>query len=146
MNCTERYTFSGVIDGNFTLYARWISCTINNDSSYPWSLSNGVLTSTNKRDSSSSTYKITAPVALTVNFSYKVSLESNYDFLIIKKNGSELKKISGSTNYVSYSVDLNANDYLTFTYSKDSSQSSGRIARIFQGLPIAQKCHIQVRL
>ena len=138
-NCTERYTFSGVIDSNFTLYARWISCTINNDSSYPWSLSNGVLTSTNKRDSSSSTYKITAPVALTVSFSYKVSSESNYDFLIIKKNGSELKKISGSTSYVSYSVDLNANDYLTFTYSKDSSQSSGSDCAYISGIIYSSK-------
>ena len=138
-NCTEQYTFSGVIDSNFTLYAHWVSCAINNDSSYPWNLSNGVLTSTNKRDSSSSTYKITAPVALTVSFSYKVSSESNYDFLIIKKNGSELKKISGSTNYVSYSVDLNANDYLTFTYSKDSSQSSGSDCAYISGITYTSK-------
>ena len=124
-DCTERYEFNGVLDGNLSLYARWTSCAISNDSSYPWNLSNGVLTSTNKRDNSSSTYKITAPVALTVSFSYKVSSEAKYDFLIIKKNGSELKKLSGSTSYVSYSVDLNANDYLTFTYSKDHSQSSG---------------------
>ena len=138
-NCTEQYTFSGVIDSNFTLYARWVSCAINNDSSYPWNLSNGVLTSTNKRDSSSSIYKITAPVALTVSFSYKVSSESNYDFLIIKKNGSELKKISGSTSYVSYSVDLNANDYLTFTYSKDSSQSSGSDCAYISGITYTSK-------
>ena len=138
-NCTEQYTFSGVIDSNFTLYAHWVSCAINNDSSYPWNLSNGVLTSTNKRDSSSSTYKITAPVALTVSFSYKVSSESNYDFLIIKKNGSELKKISGSTSYVSYSVDLNANDYLTFTYSKDSSLSSGSDCAYISGITYTSK-------
>lgn len=137
--CTQEYDFSGVINKDFTLYARWVSCALNNDSSYPWSISGGVLTSTNKKDNTSSTYKITAPVAMTVSFSYKVSSESNYDFLIIKKNGSELKKISGSTSYVSYSVDLNANDYLTFTYSKDSSQSSGSDCAYISGITYTSK-------
>ena len=137
--CTQEYNFSGVINKDFTLYARWISCTLNNDSSYPWSISGGVLTSTNKKDSSSSTYKITAPVAMTVSFSYKTSSESNYDFLIIKKNGTELKKVSGSTSYVSYSVDLNANDYLTFTYSKDGSQSSGSDCAYISGITYSSK-------
>ena len=137
--CTQEYDFSGVINKDFTLYARWVSCALNNDSSYPWSISGGVITSTNKKDNTSSTYKITAPVAMTVSFSYKVSSESNYDFLIIKKNGSELKKISGSTSYVSYSVDLNANDYLTFTYSKDSSQSSGSDCAYISGITYTSK-------
>ena len=124
-SCTTAYNFSGTITADMTLYASWKTCTITNNSTYSWSSSSGVLTSTNKGNSSSSTYKITATMPVTISFSYKTSSESGYDFLYIKKNGSQLKSCSGSTSYVSYSVTLNTGDYLEFIYSKDSSSSDG---------------------
>lgn len=124
-SCTTAYNFSGTITADMTLYANWKTCTITNNSTYSWSSSGGVLTSTNKGNSSSSTYRITATMPVTINFSYKTSSESGYDYLYIKKNGSQLKSCSGSTSYVSYSVTLNTGDYLEFIYSKDSSSSDG---------------------
>ena len=120
--CTTLYNFTSNISSDMTLYAGWSNCTIY--SNY-WSTYSGVLQSTNKSHSSSSTYRITAPAAVRVSFRYKVSSESNYDRLNISKNGSTLVTVSGSTSYVSYSVNLNAGDYLTFSYSKDGSVSSG---------------------
>ena len=120
--CTEEYNFSDNITSDMTLYAGWKTCSVTSNS---WTTVDGVLKSTNTTANSKSVYKITAPVAIRVSFSYKVSSESNYDFLHINKNGSNLKKISGSTTYVSYSVDLAAGEYLTFEYSKDGSVNSG---------------------
>ncbi|MDE6302119.1 MAG: leucine-rich repeat protein, partial [Clostridia bacterium] len=96
---------------------------IQNDSNYPFVYENGVLKSTNKADSSKSTYKITALKPTTISFKYRVSSENNYDYLTIYKNTKQLAKISGNTSYVDYSVDLQVGDYLAFEYSKDSSQS-----------------------
>ena len=130
--------------GEKTFYARWTpivykitydhnyqgvttesAYVITNDSTYPWNVSNGVLISSNKANSSSATYKIVANSEITISFKYKVSSESGYDFLTIVKNGTQVDKISGSTSYVAYSTTLYAGEYITFTYSKDSSQYSG---------------------
>ena len=124
-SCTTAYNFSGTITADMTLYASWKTCTITNNSTSSWSSSGGVLTSTNKGNSSSSTYRITATMPVTINFSYKTSSESGFDYLYIKKNGSQLERCSGSTSYVSYSVTLNTGDYLEFIYSKDGSSSDG---------------------
>ena len=98
---------------------------ITNDSTYPWNVSNGVLISSNKANSSSATYKIVANTEIVVNFKYKVSSESGYDYFTIVKNGTQVDKISGSTSYVAYSTTLYPGEYITFTYSKDTSQYSG---------------------
>ena len=119
--CTEEYNFSDNITSDMTLYAGWKTCSVTSNS---WDTVDGVLKSTNTTANSKSVYKITAPVAIRVSFNYRVSSESNYDFLYIKKNGSNLKKISGTT-YGSYSVDLAAGEYLTFEYSKDGSRNIG---------------------
>lgn len=124
-SCTSAYSFSGNITTDMTLYAGWKSLTITNNSTYAWSTSGGVLTSTNKGNSSTSEYRITATAPVTITFEYKTSSESGYDYLYIKKNGSQLKSCSGSTSYVSYSVTLATGDYLSFIYSKDSSSSNG---------------------
>lgn len=119
-SCTEEYDFSDNITSDITLYAGWVAYSI---TSSDWEIVNGVLQSTNKSDYSSSSYKITAPCPIRISFSYKTSSEANYDKLYIKKNGNILKTTSGSTSYVSYSVDLEAEEYLTFEYSKDGSES-----------------------
>ena len=126
-------------ESNLTLTASWTPNTysvtlddvryyissVTNDYYYPWTVVDGVLISTNKSNSSSSSYTITAGSSMTVTFSYRTSSESGCDCLYILKNGSTLRYTSGSTSYTSYTVNLNAGDTLTFTYSKDGSVSSG---------------------
>ncbi len=96
-----------------------------NDSVYPFQYQNGVLTSTNKSHSTTSSYVITARSNATITFSYKVSSEGSYDFLKIIKNGNVLRQVAGSTSYTSFSVTLSAGDTLTFKYDKDGSNSVG---------------------
>ena len=139
-SCTNLYNFNEEISQSIMLYAGWDNYTIVNDSTYSWSKSNGIITSTNKKDSSSSTYKIIAPSPITISFGYKTSSESNCDFLYIKKNGTQLVKASGiQSNYTQYSVDLDKDDYLTFTYSKDRSQNSGNDCAYISNLTITPR-------
>jgi len=130
--------------GDITCYARWkaTSYTITynyneetlfdseytktNDGTYPWADVGGVLRSTNKGDSKTSTYTIRANVTLTLNFDYKVSSEEDYDWFYIKKGSTQLVKVSGvQTAYTSYSVSLSAGETLTFVYDKDGADSAG---------------------
>jgi uncharacterized repeat protein (TIGR02543 family) len=133
-SCTVQYNFGGEITSDLTLYAGWNGCSITNNSSSPWSVIDGVLTSTNKGNSTSSTYKIVASQSMTVTFNYKTSSESGFDKLYIKKNGTSLTSCSGINSYTSYSVILNSGDYLEFVYSKDGSTSSGSDCAYIQNL------------
>ena len=119
--------------------------TITNDATYPWAVSSGLYTSTNKTDSTTSnltfTFDVTNKSALT--FDWSVSSESaSYDYVYytITKDGTALSdtgtstKIGGTTygtsddamTYLNVIKILEAGSYeLTFTYRKDSSSSSG---------------------
>ena len=146
------YTFNGwYLDGslftngtwsytnNASITASWTANTYNvtlnditvyaynvtNDYNYPWTLNDGVLTSTNKSHSSSSSYTITAVAPMTITFSYATSSEGSCDVLYIIKNSSTLTYTSGINSYTDYSVTLNTGDTLTFRYSKDGSVNSG---------------------
>ena len=124
--CNNKYTFSGTLTQDITLYAKWQACTVSNTSSSPWSVSGNSLTSTNKTNSSTSTYSITVPVAAKVSFEYKTSSEENYDFLRIKKNGATQNSYSGRmSDYKSYTITLQAGDSLALCYEKDGSGKSG---------------------
>ncbi len=106
--------------------------SIANSTSYPFNLSNGVYSSTNKANGSSSTFTITALGACTVQIEYYTSTESGYDKLIIKHNSATKVTKSGSTSWESVSIDLSAGDVVYITYSKDGSQSSGNDAIYFK--------------
>ena len=98
--------------------------TVQNSTSYPWTTNaSGELLSNNHGHSTTSEYKITATKDITIFFEYRTSSEANCDKLTILKNGTQLVQTSGSTSYVSYSVQLDKGDILTFKYSKDGSQS-----------------------
>lgn len=98
---------------------------VSNDTTYPFSVSEGILTSTNKAHSTSSTYTVTAETSFTMSLQYKVSSESGYDFLTIKYNDTQKAKVSGTTSWTTISIEMTMGDALTFTYSKDGSQSNG---------------------
>lgn len=90
---------------------------------------NNSWTSSNHEDSSvsSQSWEIKSPGGeMELSFDYEVSSESNYDWLTITLDGTELVRVSGEvTDH--YSVNgLSAGSHvLTATYSKDGSNSSG---------------------
>ena len=111
--------------------------TVTNNSYSPFTYSDGILKSTNKTNSSSSSLIITATSALNVSLEYKASSESGWDYLRIKKNGSNVINSSGTSNqYQSYNVELNEGDTLTFIYEKDSSNSYGDDCAYFRNIII----------
>lgn len=101
------------------------SVNIKNDTSYPFSLSDGVYTSINKGHGSSSTFKITAVTDIEFTLSYFVSSEANYDKLKVVKNGTEIINVSGSPGWADRVITMKAGEILTISYSKDGSASSG---------------------
>ncbi len=96
-----------------------------NDALYPFRIVDGVYTSTNKYDGSSSVYTITAQYNCTVNLTYSVSSESGWDKLNISKNGTYIDNISGYVENKECSISLLKGDVLTISYSKDGSASYG---------------------
>lgn len=101
------------------------SVNIKNDTSYPFSLSDGVYTSINKGHSSSSTFKITAVTDIEFTLSYFVSSEANYDKLKVVKNGTEIINVSGNPGWADRVITMKAGEILTISYSKDGSASNG---------------------
>ena len=100
--------------------------TISNSSSYPWYLSGDKYISGNKGvNNSTSTITFTFTQALTINISYSVSSEASYDKFYLKHNSTTLiDGISGNKTGTK-TILVSPSDKLVFSYSKDSSYSSG---------------------
>lgn len=98
---------------------------VTNNSSCPYKIIDGIYTSTNKQGDSDSNLKITFNQSGTFAFGYWVSSESDYDYLTIYKNESQIIKISGQTSEVRYAINVNSGDYLLFKYSHNGSGSAG---------------------
>ncbi|MBR3806207.1 MAG: leucine-rich repeat domain-containing protein [Clostridia bacterium] len=101
--------------------------TITNDTKYPFTVSGNLITSTNKVNSSTSSYTITAKESFTLKLEYMASSEANYDELIITHNSTKKASASGNTvtTYTALNIDIVAGDTVTIKYSKDSSASKG---------------------
>ena len=137
--------------------------TITNDATYPWVVSSGLYTSTNKTDSTTSnltfTFNVTSKSVLT--FDWSVSSESascDYVYYTITKDGTALSdtgtstKIGGTTygksddamRYLNVVKILEAGSYeLTFTYRKDSSLSSGTDTAYIKNVKLIEGVEIQ---
>ena len=124
-----------------------ITPTVTNDTTYPWTSSNGLYKSSNQGKNSTTTnlkFSFTAPTNNTyLSFDWSVSSESaSYDYLYytITKDGATLSgtgistKIGGTSlgttesalTYKNVSKKLDKGTYeLTFTYTKDSSSAKG---------------------
>ena len=115
--------YNRVVNGRNLSY--YLSYT--NDSSYPFAFDSSTfeLTSTNKLDSSTATFTVRVRRTCNVKFDYHVSSENNYDWFTIVVNGSQIDRISG-TDSGSYSGRLSSGTEITFTYSKDGSNSNER--------------------
>ena len=121
------YTVSesgGCIDGAEHKKKALVYNTINS-SSYPFGFNDGVYYSTNKGNSSSSTFTIKIVSSGTMKIEYYTSTETNYDYIYIKRNGTNVCSASGITSWNSVELEVNANDRVEIVYSKDGSQSSG---------------------
>ncbi len=102
-----------------------VSAIGTNDASYPFTINGNIIQSTNKTGGSTSTYTYVVDVAGTYDLKYKVSSESNYDFLTIKHNNTQIVRASGSYDWATVSVTVAAGDIITVTYSKDGSVNNG---------------------
>lgn len=79
-------------------------------------------------NSSESSFSMTYnfEIAQTISFYYKVSSESTYDYLNFYVDGTRINRWSGSVAWTRYTYNISAGSHtLTWTYSKDGSQSSG---------------------
>ncbi len=97
-----------------------------NDGRYAYAFEGGVLVSSNKQNSTSSTLTFTAQRQVEVVLSIAVSSESGYDKFTLSLNGAQRYQISGTERVENITFTLSAGETLTFVYSKDGSQSSGQ--------------------
>ena len=107
-----------------------VPATVENDASYPFAESDDetCLISGNKGvGRTTSALKLTFRSGGTFRFSYKVSSESNYDYMAVTKNGTNLTQSSKAsysgamTSFQTYTMEVAANDVVTIGYSKDYS-------------------------
>lgn len=142
---TETAVFDATsITENTTVYCAWVAhgpYTIEDTSSYTTDSASGektymswtydpetqIWTSGNKgKNSTHSSFKITALTDLTITFQYGCESEAadRYDYLSIKKNGVDVYKAGGKATEITFSetveVTLSAGDTLEFYYVKDS--------------------------
>lgn len=105
-------------------------------SPFTFELNGSVYRSSNKEDRSSSTMTLTAKRAFSLEVQYKVSSEEDADFLIIKHNSVQKVKISGTADadWKCVIFELEENDVVTFSYSKDGSLSYGDDCALIQFL------------
>lgn len=105
-----------------------VPATVENDASYPFAESDDetCLISGNKGvGRTTSALKLTFGSGGTFRFSYKVSSESNYDYMAVTKNGTNLTQSSKAsysgamTSFQTYTMEVAANDVVTIGYSKD---------------------------
>ncbi len=142
---TYKYNEINMIDEEILDEGIPITPTVTNDTTYPWTETDGLYKSSNQGQNSTTTnlkFSFTAPTDETyLSFDWSVSSES-YDYLYytITKAGTTLSgtgtstKIRGTTlgtsesslTYNSVSKKLAKGEYvLTFTYKKDSSGAKG---------------------
>lgn len=134
---------------DIVLYAKWVTAetatSITNNSWDRFTVTNNTVTSTNKGHSSSSSYTITALAKVTVSFEYTVSSENGGDYFTIVQRyaddnaDKQLAKISGTNNsWRTATVTLDVGDSIVFTYSKDSSTSSGNDCGSIRNITVSQ--------
>jgi len=106
-------------------------------SSGDFTKSGNTYTSTNHTGDSKSSFTVTINEDMTFKFSYIISAEKNYDYLLVSFNNSETtykyvdtNTTSTTTSYSSgaISYDLKAGTVITFSYIKDRSKNWGNDA------------------
>ncbi len=110
----------------FACFPTAASAAAENDPVYPFAVDGSVICSTNKGNSTVSTYTYTVENEGLFELGYKVSSEKNYDKLSIALNAATLVTVSGvGSGWRTVEVNASVGDVITVTYSKDGSMSSG---------------------
>ncbi len=100
-----------------------------NNSQYPW-VAEGEYAKSGNRNiaSTSSVLRLTVDMQQgdTLSFRYRISSESNYDWLTVTANGTTIVNVSGTGNWTEYIYTAPSDGSYTFnwTYSKDGSVNS----------------------
>lgn len=122
--------------------------TVENLSSKPFTNTNGTYYSTNTSHSSSSQLEITADYDCVLTLNYGVSSESGYDKLIIKHNNTQKDAISGAVSNKTMTLNLNAGDTVTVSYSKDGSvsnnQDRGWVTLVYDQITVTESTDVPV--
>jgi hypothetical protein len=92
-----------------------------------WTESAGTWTSPTITHSKSTYFQAEFTGEKTVSFKWKVSSESNYDWLTLYIDGTQITRISGTKDWttVTKTITGTGKHIVKWTYSKDGSQSSG---------------------
>lgn len=130
---TEPHTYSNACDAECNICGnirtpnahKKIGYIITNSSSYPFTLNDGVYSSTNKTNSSTSTMTLDVLNDGKVVIDYYTSTEDYYDKLIIKHNDSIKISASGDTDWQTITINVSKGDKVYITYSKDGSEWYG---------------------
>jgi len=121
-NCDEQCNVCGktrTVTHNFN------KISITNDSFYPFALNDGIYSSTNKSNYSSSAFTITALCDFDLQINYKTSTEYD-DKLTIKQNSTTKVTAWGTDTYwETLTLNLSTGDKVYIAYNKDNSYSSG---------------------
>lgn len=129
------------------LNASGSSLTFRNDTTHPWNIvtnsgrtyvESSIQGLHNTSSSITATYSgLTA--GQTLSFDWSVSSENNYDWMTFTVNGNTVQRISGTHSFASYSYTIPANGVYTFawTYSKDTSASSGSDSACLDNIAIS---------
>lgn len=129
------------------LNASGSSLTFVNDSLHPWNIvtnsgrtyaESSIQGMHNASSSITATYSgLTA--GQTLSFDWSVSSENNYDWMTFTVNGNTVQRISGTHSFASYSYTIPSNGMYTFTwtYSKDTSASSGSDSACLDNIAIS---------
>ena len=157
------YNKNTIISGGTT-----ITPTVTNDTTYPWTSSDGLYKSSNQGQNSTTTnlkFSFTAPTDDTyLSFDWSVSSESKkYDYLYytITKDGTALSDTGESTKiggtdlgtteaalkYINVSRKLETGSYiLTFTYRKDSSGASGTDTGYIKNIKVLDTPNVETKI
>ena len=140
----EGNTLSLLVNANIEVYLEFIETLLNefdlainkegssleftNESSIPWIINTsdfGGVKSGQIGNSGLTEISTTIPYSGTFSYDYKVSSESNYDYLKVYKNDTLLSSYSGTATENDKLIGVTAGDIIKFTYSKDRSGSIG---------------------
>lgn len=108
------------------------------NSSYYFAGSGSTFTS-NNTNVNSSTAKTTliAKYDMTISFDYSVASEANYDELTITAAGTSVCTDLSGVNSGSYTGTIKMNQSITFSYTKDGSQSSNGDVATFSNMKVS---------
>ena len=85
-----------------------------------------------------STFSITVPPSTRLKFRYRVSSESEADFLVVSRGDLQILSASGEVDWTVFDSPVAGGDVIQFSYSKNGSGSAGSDAAWIDGVEFLQ--------